>query len=312
MTHLDEGTIHAWLDGALSAAEASDAQSHVDGCAECAAKVAEARGFIAGASRILTALDDVPAGVTPKRAPSTAPAIRQWRAAPWVTGIAATLVLAVGIRAYVQEPAVVALAERSVARFDTVAPARAKQAMAAAPAAPVSRPPALGDSALRRDAAAGAAGAAMREAREPAAPAEARSTAGAGASMELGPGRMAKRVAAGVADASSDAKKPAEDQVPAAAPMAFGRERGVRANAKPSDALELAGCYAIEQPTGPPTIVLLDTTRHTRGGFVARSAATREVIGAWNRIGGDSVRVDLLARGLHTIAASTRVACPQP
>ena len=103
MNHLDEGTIHAWLDGALDATQAGEAEAHVAGCAPCAAAVAEARGFIAGTSRILNALDDVPAGVIPKR-PAAAPAApaarprRQWRAAPWVTGIAAVLVAAVALQ----------------------------------------------------------------------------------------------------------------------------------------------------------------------------------------------------------------------
>ena len=98
MNHIDEGTIHAWLDGALSEEHARAVESHVATCGECSAAVAEARGLIAGASRILTALDDVPANVTPKRAPSRAPQPRrQWRAAPWVTGIAAALILAVGV-----------------------------------------------------------------------------------------------------------------------------------------------------------------------------------------------------------------------
>ena len=65
MQHLDEGTIHAWLDGALPPAEAAEAERHAAECAECAAAVAEARGLIAGASRIVAALDDVPAGTRP-------------------------------------------------------------------------------------------------------------------------------------------------------------------------------------------------------------------------------------------------------
>lgn len=63
MQHLDEGTIHAWLDGALPPDEAARAEAHVAECADCAAKVAEARGLVAASSRILTALDDVPRGV---------------------------------------------------------------------------------------------------------------------------------------------------------------------------------------------------------------------------------------------------------
>ena len=66
--HLDEGTIHAWLDGALDAEEAARVQRHAAECAACAAAIAEARGLVAGASRILTALDGVPAGVVPKTA----------------------------------------------------------------------------------------------------------------------------------------------------------------------------------------------------------------------------------------------------
>ena len=60
MQHLDEGTIHAWLDGALGAEEAARVDAHVGSCARCADAVAEARGLIAASSRILTALDQVP------------------------------------------------------------------------------------------------------------------------------------------------------------------------------------------------------------------------------------------------------------
>lgn len=65
MEHIDEGTIHAWLDGALPAGEGARIEAHVASCAECAAAVAEARGLIAASSRILSALDDVPGGVIP-------------------------------------------------------------------------------------------------------------------------------------------------------------------------------------------------------------------------------------------------------
>ncbi len=65
MQHLDEGTIHAWLDGALSPEEAAKVEAHASECAQCAALVAEARGLIAASTRILNALDDVPSGVIP-------------------------------------------------------------------------------------------------------------------------------------------------------------------------------------------------------------------------------------------------------
>jgi len=134
MQHLDEGTIHAWLDGALDATQSREIDAHLAQCSTCSAAVAEARGLIAASSRILTALDDVPGGVLPKRAPAVPakPAKRQWRAAPWVTAIAATLMLAVGLatwrsggRAVLQtkEDAATALMDAQMAapRVDTMA-----------------------------------------------------------------------------------------------------------------------------------------------------------------------------------------------
>ncbi|MGQ0642725.1 MAG: carboxypeptidase regulatory-like domain-containing protein [Gemmatimonadaceae bacterium] len=97
MQHLDEGTIHAWLDGALAPNEASAAEAHVQTCAQCASMVAEARGLVAASSRILAALDDVPAVQEPRTLP-----IARRRAAPWWrrAGVgyaaAATAFLAVG------------------------------------------------------------------------------------------------------------------------------------------------------------------------------------------------------------------------
>jgi hypothetical protein len=67
LAHLDEGTVHAWLDDALPPGEAHAVELHVARCAACAALVAEARGLVAGASRILGALDGVPGGVLPAR-----------------------------------------------------------------------------------------------------------------------------------------------------------------------------------------------------------------------------------------------------
>src|SRR5689334_16804296 len=72
MRHPDEGTIHAWLDGALDDADAAWLETHARECAACGALVAEARGLVAGASRVLGALDGVPGGVLPPaRTPET-------------------------------------------------------------------------------------------------------------------------------------------------------------------------------------------------------------------------------------------------
>jgi hypothetical protein len=90
MQHPDEGTIHSWLDGALSAAESARVEAHAAECPQCAAMVAEARGFIAASSRILTALDHAPRGVLPRAAP-----IKRGNRAIWRVA-AAVVVVGVG------------------------------------------------------------------------------------------------------------------------------------------------------------------------------------------------------------------------
>jgi hypothetical protein len=100
MQHLEEGTIHAWLDGALSSDDAAHVEDHVQHCDECAAMVADARGLIAGASRIVSALDIVPGGVLPKSTTAVAAPPRSlWRSlhlSPFRAALAASVMVAVG------------------------------------------------------------------------------------------------------------------------------------------------------------------------------------------------------------------------
>jgi anti-sigma factor RsiW len=93
--HLDEGVAHAWLDGQLSGPDAARIEAHIAGCAACAAIVAEARGFIAASSRILTGLDGVPARVVPKSRTRT----RVWQ----VRAAAAVLIVALGAAAVLRD-----------------------------------------------------------------------------------------------------------------------------------------------------------------------------------------------------------------
>jgi Predicted transmembrane transcriptional regulator (anti-sigma factor) len=90
MQHPDEGTIHTWLDGELSAEDAAELEAHVADCAQCAAAVAEARGLIAGSSRIVSSLDSVPAGVIPERRPGS----RAWYSTTQFRAAAALLLVA--------------------------------------------------------------------------------------------------------------------------------------------------------------------------------------------------------------------------
>ena len=99
--HPDDGTIHAWLDGALDAEQSTRLQAHVASCADCAARVAEERGLRAGASRVVSLLDD-PASpaVLPASTPTANTDLSVWRllrVTPARAAIAAVLVVAVGI-----------------------------------------------------------------------------------------------------------------------------------------------------------------------------------------------------------------------
>lgn len=91
MPRPDEGLIHAWLDGQLPPEDAARIEELAATDPEWAAAVAEARGLVAASSRILSALDHVPAGVVPKRT-----AARTGQRLPWWTKIAAAVVVVVG------------------------------------------------------------------------------------------------------------------------------------------------------------------------------------------------------------------------
>jgi hypothetical protein len=92
----DEGLIHTWLDGECTPEESARIDALVASDPAWAAAVAEARGLVAASSRILGALDAVPARVVPQGS-RAAPAdrARRFRVRPW-TGIAAGLVLVAG------------------------------------------------------------------------------------------------------------------------------------------------------------------------------------------------------------------------
>ena len=144
--HLDEGTVQAWLDGQLSASESAALESHVHACEECSALVAEARGFMAGATRILGALDDVPAA---------RPAIRRERRRRWAmpSAVAATVLIAalslVSVRNEGTKGVVTAVTRssaREMVASDTSASAGATAVVTTSPAgvAPTSPPSARG------------------------------------------------------------------------------------------------------------------------------------------------------------------------
>ena len=143
MQHLDEGTVHAWLDGALPTTEAREVEQHVADCSACADMVAEARGLVAGASRIVSSLDVARGNVIPKR-PAGGAGPSLWNSlhlTPARAALAATLMIAVSTLLTVRHntseklvpPPAVATGEPSTAA-PTAPPAAETRSAAPAPA----------------------------------------------------------------------------------------------------------------------------------------------------------------------------------
>ena len=136
MQHPDEGTIHAWLDGQLPPDEAAALEAHVSACPGCAAKVAEERGISAGATRILTALDDVPGDVLPAVA-------KRGRFSPGFARAAAAILLVatggvIAVRVSGDRTEIPTVAKTAVARGTDVASTVTPAApLASSPSAPV-------------------------------------------------------------------------------------------------------------------------------------------------------------------------------
>jgi anti-sigma factor RsiW len=103
--HVDEGTLHAYLDGELSPAEVAEFERHLSVCVPCRAQLAEARAFVSEADEMIVALDVVKPSAAPRNLPRPA---RTWR--PKLTTLAwtASLVLAVGVGYRIRSPEPVA------------------------------------------------------------------------------------------------------------------------------------------------------------------------------------------------------------
>ncbi len=89
MPHLDEGTLHALLDGELELAEVKEIQTHLGACAACGSRLQDVKQFLAEADRLVGALE-IPAGSArtrrepdplPQAPPS--PAANPWREPVW-------------------------------------------------------------------------------------------------------------------------------------------------------------------------------------------------------------------------------------
>ena len=164
--HPDEGTIHAWLDGALDDATAQALAAHVATCRDCAEQVAEARGLIAGATRVVGALDDASSAVGPAWGQAAdAPVVeragrnsawRMLRVTPARAAIAATVLVALGVSLTYSRTALDTETTKAMRREPAAQTSAAPEERTAAPsAAPtIQSRDALLDSAVARNLAA--------------------------------------------------------------------------------------------------------------------------------------------------------------
>ena len=186
--HVDEGTVHAWLDGAFDDAAAAVVAAHVTQCAQCGEVVAEARGFIAASSRVLSALD-APAASPPvvaaraATARPTLPAMKpQWwwkAAAGLVVVIGGTVLLrhGIGTSGTTDAPTVEARTAE--------APAAARDVAASAPSAAIRDSAPRGSTPRASAPRASAPRASVVEAPAPAAPATAEAIAAPAARLAV-------------------------------------------------------------------------------------------------------------------------------
>ena len=298
--HPDEGTLHAWLDGALDPAAAGSLDAHVSACAECQARVAEARGLIAGASRVVGLLDETPAPtIRDVDAPVESSLWRMLRVTPARASIAALLLVALGIgltwdRVSFDSVDVMATGGRAVAGGATSTAPRAAE-KAAAPA-----PDSLLASAISKRVEADHPARSLEPAPGIAVPSAPPSIAGAMTRLNSAPAREVAAARDSLSEARITAGAGADKL---AAKVAVAKAAGT-------------GCYRIESTSGQaatwqgvalPLEVSLASTVSSYGAPAASAsadavgdaryaivpAAGGSAIGQWSRVGGDSLSIAL-------------------
>ncbi len=101
MSHVDEGTLHAYIDGELPPAEAQGVAEHLAHCPVCRSRVDEERALIARADQVLALARPPERDLPAFRAGARQRAVRWWQPVRVPLGWAATVVLALGIGIYV-------------------------------------------------------------------------------------------------------------------------------------------------------------------------------------------------------------------
>ncbi|MGH7525799.1 MAG: zf-HC2 domain-containing protein [Gemmatimonadales bacterium] len=73
MSHLDEGTLHALIDGELELTEVKEIQAHLGSCAACGSRLREVREFLAESDRLVATLQYPAIAKHPADPPPAAP-----------------------------------------------------------------------------------------------------------------------------------------------------------------------------------------------------------------------------------------------
>src|SRR5258705_8341733 len=67
MSHLDEGTLHAMLDGELEPNDVAEIQAHLASCSSCGLRLREVREFLDEADRLIASVEMDGAAAAPMR-----------------------------------------------------------------------------------------------------------------------------------------------------------------------------------------------------------------------------------------------------
>ena len=94
MSHVDEGTLHAYLDAALPPGERGQVDAHLAECPDCRERLAEARALIARADALLALALPAERSAPPLHELRRRP---MWRRVRWPIAWAASVTLAVGL-----------------------------------------------------------------------------------------------------------------------------------------------------------------------------------------------------------------------
>ena len=140
MSHVDEGTLHAYLDNELPPGERASVEAHLAQCPTCRALLAEERALLERSTALLASARPVERPVPPFEQVRRAPRRRPWYLRTPVAW-AASIVLAVGIGYYLREPdnsppPAIGAADERIGQQDSNAAAAAPEQVATRKPAP--------------------------------------------------------------------------------------------------------------------------------------------------------------------------------